>query len=154
MIHPRSDILSKNIGEDTLIWLFCVVLSGAIIGRNCNLCAHVFVENSKTIPFDIKRVYYLYDVPGGESRGGHAHKELQQFIVAASGSFDVTVDDGQLKRTFTINRPYRGLLIVPGIWRELDNFSSGSVCLVLASTAYSADDYIRDYNEFKEYKLL
>ena len=112
------------------------------------------VENSQTIPFDIKRVYYLYDVPGGESRGGHAHKELQQFIVAASGSFDVTVDYGQLKRTFTINRPYRGLLIVPGIWRELDNFSSGSVCLVLASTAYSADDYIRDYNEFKEYKLL
>ena len=112
------------------------------------------VENSKTIPFDIKRVYYLYDVPGGESRGGHAHKELQQFIVAASGSFDVTIDDGQLKRTFTINRPYRGLLIVPGVWRELDNFSSGSVCLVLASTAYSADDYIRDYNEFKEYKLL
>ena len=112
------------------------------------------VENSKTIPFDIKRVYYLYDVPGGESRGGHAHKELQQFIVAASGSFDVTIDDGQLKRTFTINRPYRGLLIVPGIWRELDNFSSGSVCLVLASTAYSADDYIREYNEFKEYKQL
>jgi hypothetical protein len=112
------------------------------------------VENSKTIPFDIKRVYYLYDVPGGESRGGHAHKELQQFIVAASGSFDVTIDDGLLKRTFTINRPYRGLLIVPGIWRELDNFSSGSVCLVLASTAYSVDDYIRDYNKFKEYKLL
>ena len=101
------------------------------------------VENGKTVPFNVKRVYYLYDVPGGESRGGHAHKELQQFIVAASGSFDVT---------FTINRPYRGLLIVPGIWRELDNFSSGSVCLVLASTEYSADDYIRDYNEFKDYK--
>lgn len=110
------------------------------------------VENSKTVPFDVKRVYYLYDVPGGESRGGHAHKELRQFIVAASGSFDVTVDDGDVKRTFTINRPYRGLLIVPGIWRELDNFSSGSVCLVLASTEYSADDYIRDYNEFKQYK--
>lgn len=112
------------------------------------------VENGKTIPFDVKRVYYLYDVPGGESRGGHAHKELQQFIVAASGSFDVTIDDGENKRTFTINRPYRGLLVVPGIWRELDNFSSGSVCLVLASTIYSADDYIRDYDEFKEYKLL
>lgn len=110
------------------------------------------VENNKTVPFDVKRVYYLYDVPGGESRGGHAHKELRQFIVAASGSFDVTVDDGDVKRTFTINRPYRGLLIVPGIWRELDNFSSGSVCLVLASTEYSADDYIRDYNEFKQYK--
>ncbi len=110
------------------------------------------VENARTIPFGVKRVYYLYDVPGGESRGGHAHKELQQFIVAASGSFDVTIDDGQIKRTFTINRPYRGLLVVPGIWRELDNFSSGSVCLVLASTDVSEEDYIRDYNEFKEYK--
>lgn len=110
------------------------------------------VENAKTIPFKVKRVYYLYDVPGGESRGGHAHIQLQQFIVAASGSFDVTIDDGELKRTFTINRPYRGLLVVPGIWRELDNFSSGSVCLVLASIPYSEDDYIRDYNEFKKYK--
>lgn len=110
------------------------------------------VENAKTIPFEVKRVYYLYDVPGGESRGGHAHRELQQFIVAASGSFDVTVDDGELKRTFTINRPYRGLLVVAGIWRELDNFSSGSVCLVLASTEFSESDYIRDYNEFKKYK--
>jgi hypothetical protein len=110
------------------------------------------VENGKTVPFNVKRVYYLYDVPGGESRGGHAHKELQQFIVAASGSFDVTLDDGELKRTFTINRPYRGLLVVPGIWRELDNFSSGSVCLVLASSEYSADDYIRDYEVFKAYK--
>jgi len=110
------------------------------------------VENAKTIPFKVKRIYYLYDVPGGESRGGHAHIQLQQFIVAASGSFDVTIDDGELKRTFTINRPYRGLLVVPGIWRELDNFSSGSVCLVLASIPYSENDYIRDYSEFKEYK--
>jgi hypothetical protein len=110
------------------------------------------IENGKTIPFNVKRVYYLYDVPGGESRGGHAHKNLRQLIVAASGSFDVTLDDGFLKRTFTINRPYQGLLVVPGIWRELDNFASGSVCLVLASTEYSAEDYIRDYNEFIEYK--
>lgn len=110
------------------------------------------VENAKTIPFKVKRVYYLYDIPGGESRGGHAHIELQQFIVAASGSFDVTIDDGELKRTFTVNRPYRGLLVVPGIWRELDNFSSGSVCLVLASIPYSELDYIRDYNKFKEFK--
>lgn len=110
------------------------------------------VENFKTVPFDLKRIYYLYDVPGGESRGGHAHKELQQFIVAASGSFDVTVDDGSSRRTFTINRPYRGLLVVPGIWRELDNFSSGSVCLVLASHLYDADDYIRDYEQFIKYK--
>ena len=110
------------------------------------------IENGKTIPFNVKRVYYLYDVPGGESRGGHAHKDLRQLIVAASGSFDVILDDGFLKRIFTINRPYQGLLVVPGIWRELNNFASGSVCLVLASTEYSAEDYIRDYNEFIEYK--
>lgn len=112
------------------------------------------IENGKTIPFSVKRVYYLYDVPGGESRGGHAHKELKQFIVAVSGSFDVKLDDGFQKRTYTINRPYEGLLVVPGIWRELDNFSSGSVCLVLASTEYSADDYIREYDKFIEYKNI
>ena len=112
------------------------------------------VENARTIPFGVKRVYYLYDVPGGESRGGHAHKELQQFIVAASGSFDVTIDDGQIKRTFTINRPYRGLLVVPGIWRELDNFSSGSVCLVLASTEFSEEDYIRNYADYLKFRGL
>ena len=112
------------------------------------------IENGKTIPFSVKRVYYLYDVPGGESRGGHAHKELQQLIVAVSGSFDVKLDDGKQKRTYTINRPYQGLLVVPGIWRELDNFSSGSVCLVLASTEYSAEDYIREYDKFIEYKNI
>ena len=110
------------------------------------------VENCTTVPFDVKRVYYLYDVPGGESRAGHAHIELQQLIIAASGSFDITLDDGELKRTFTLNRPYHGLLIVPGIWREIDNFSSGSVCLVLASTGYNEADYIRDYKEFKAHK--
>jgi hypothetical protein len=110
------------------------------------------VENNKTIPFCVQRTYYLYDVPGGESRGGHAHRELQQLIIAASGSFSVTVDDGNVKRTFLLNRPYQGLLIVPGIWRELDDFSSGSVCLVLASHKYDAADYIRDYQEFLEYK--
>lgn len=110
------------------------------------------VENGLTVPFEVKRVYYLYDVPGGEFRGGHAHKELQQFIVAVSGSFDVILDDGELKRTYTLNRPYHGLLVVPGIWREIDNFSSGSVCLVLASTLYDETDYIRDYNEFKAFK--
>ena len=112
------------------------------------------IENGKTIPFHVKRVYYLYDVPGGESRGGHAHKELQQLIVAVSGSFDVKLDDGKQKRTYTINRPYQGLLVVPGIWRELDNFSSGSVCLVLASTEYSVEDYIREYDKFIEYKNI
>lgn len=110
------------------------------------------IENGVTIPFDVKRAYYLYDVPGGESRGGHAHKDLQQLIIAASGSFNVTLDDGYVKRTFTLNRPYQGLLVVPGIWRELDDFSSGSVCLVLASLKYDEQDYIRDYNLFKEYK--
>ncbi len=110
------------------------------------------VENGVTVPFDVKRTYYLYDVPGGESRGGHAHKELRQLIVAASGSFSVTIDDGSIKRTFLLNRPYQGLLIVPGIWRTLDDFSSGSVCLVLASHVYDEADYIRNYDEFLKYK--
>ena len=110
------------------------------------------VENSKTIPFDVKRVYYLYDVPGAEARGGHAHKGLYQLIIAASGSFNVTLDDGHVKRTVTLNRPYQGLYVVPGIWRELDNFSSGSVCLVLASEEYDEADYIRTYEEFQKMK--
>lgn len=100
----------------------------------------------------MKRVYYLYDVPGGETRGGHAHKELYQLMVAASGSFSVILDDGTVKRTFVLNRPYQGLLIVPGIWRELDDFSSGSVCLVLASQVYEEADYIRKYPDFINYK--
>lgn len=110
------------------------------------------VENSKTIPFEVKRVYYLYDIPGGESRGAHAHKELQQLIIAASGSFNVTLDDGNVKRTFNLNRPYQGLYVKPGIWRDLCEFSSGAVCLVLASEKYDANDYIRDYHEFIKYK--
>lgn len=110
------------------------------------------VENSKDVPFDVKRTYYLYDVPGGESRGGHAHKKLRQLIIAASGSFNVTLDDGHVKRTFNLNRPYQGLYVMPGIWRTLDDFSSGAVCLVLASERYDEKDYIRDYNEFLKYK--
>ena len=110
------------------------------------------VENAKDVPFDVKRVYYLYDVPGGESRGAHAHKELFQLIIAASGSFTVTLDDGEVKRSFILNRPYQGLLVVPGILRTLDDFSSGSVCMVLASHGYNKDDYIRDYEDFLKYK--
>ena len=110
------------------------------------------VENNNEVPFDIKRVYYLYDIPGGESRGGHAHRELSQLIIAASGSFTITLDDGKVKRTFLLNRPYQGLYVVPGIWRTLDDFSSGSVCLVLASHKYNETDYIRDYEEFIKLK--
>ena len=110
------------------------------------------VENGITLPFDVKRVYYLYDVPGGESRGSHAHKELEQLIVAASGSFRVTLDDGRTKRTFFLNRPYQGLYVKPGLWRDLDDFSSGAVCMVLASEVYKSEDYIREYEDFIAYR--
>lgn len=112
------------------------------------------LQNSIEVPFDIKRVYFLYDIPGGESRGSHAHKTLKQVLVAASGSFEVTLDDGQSKKTVTLSRPYVGLYIKPGIWRDIGNFSSGVICLVFASERYNADDYIRDYAEFLEYKEL
>ena len=104
------------------------------------------------VPFDIKRVFYLYDIPGGESRGAHAHKECHQFLVAASGAFEVVLDDGVNKRTVTLNRPFYGLHIPPGIWAAEQGFSSGSVCLVLASEKYEAEDYIREYDEFLKYK--
>ena len=110
------------------------------------------VENGVTVPFNTERVYYLYDIPGGESRGAHAHKELYQLVVSASGSFDVVLDDGTNKKRFTLNRPYQGLLVVPGMWRDLENFSSGSVCLVLASMVYSEADYIRNYDDFINFK--
>jgi len=108
------------------------------------------IEND-IVPFDIKRVYYLYDVPSGSERGGHAHKELKEFLVALSGSFDVVLKDGEEQEIVTLNKPYEGLLINPGIWRELQNFSSGSVCLVVASEVYIEEDYIRDFDEFLEY---
>lgn len=107
-----------------------------------------FIEGGNHIPFEMQRVYYLYDVPGGAERGGHAHKGLHQLIIAMSGSFDVVLDDGQEKRRYHLNRSYAGLYVCPMIWRELDNFSSGSVCMVLASNRYDEDDYYRDYNEF------
>jgi len=109
-----------------------------------------FIEGSEHIPFDIKRVYYLYDVPGGAERGGHAHKMLQQLIIAVSGSFDVILDDGSSKQRFHLNRSYYGLYVCPMMWRELDNFSSGSVCMVLASNKYDEDDYYREYDQFLE----
>lgn len=109
-----------------------------------------FIEGDNHIPFDIARVYYLYDVPGGAQRGGHAHKVLSQLIIAMSGSFDVHLDDGDQKRTFHLNRSYYGLYVCPMIWREIDNFSSGSVCLVLASHRYDESDYYRDHDEFQK----
>ena len=126
----------------------CKVLT---LSKNHHLNGNLTVVegDSNPLPFDIKRVYYLYDVPAGEERGGHSHKELQQFIVAISGAFDVVIDDGVEQRRITLNRPYMGLHIVPGIWRVLDNFSSGAVCLVVASHHYEERDYIRDYNKFR-----
>ncbi len=110
------------------------------------------VENSITLPFNVKRVYWIYDVPGGESRGAHAHKELEQLIVAASGSFTVTLDDGVNKRSFFLNRPYQGLYVKPGLWRDLVDFSSGAVAMVLASEIYKKEDYIRNYHEFIDFR--
>ncbi len=111
------------------------------------------IENQLNIPFDVKRVYYLYDVPGGEDRGGHAHKKLQQFVVAVSGAFDVLLNDGVNKKIVHLDRPYIGLHIIAGIWRQMLSFSSGATCLVLASEVYDENDYIRDYRDFTRWKL-
>lgn len=128
----------------------CVILPlSKIHNRAGNI---TIVEEVTNLPFEIKRVYYLYDIPGGEDRGGHAHKELRQLIVAASGSFDVLLDDGVNKKVVTLNRPDYGLMVVPGIWRELMEFSSGAICLVLASEIFDNEDYIRDYNHFVNLK--
>jgi len=112
------------------------------------------VENEDMVPFKVKRIYYLYDIPSGEERGGHAHYQLEQFVIAASGSFDVILDDGKNKKRIHLNRPNIALHIVPGLWRALDNFSSGSICMVLASHLYNESDYIRDYDEFINYKRI
>ena len=111
------------------------------------------IEGGIDIPFEIKRIYYLYMVPEA-ARGAHAHKELQQLMVAMSGSVSVTLDDGKDKKTFVLDKPWKGLLVVPGLWRDLDNFAGGTVCMVLASEKYESEDYIRDYNEFLKYKGL
>jgi hypothetical protein len=127
------------------IYNCCIIELNKVHNRSGNLTA---IEGKMDIPFDVKRVYYLYDVPGGAERGGHAHKELQQLIVAASGCFNVLLDDGRNKKVVELNRPYYGLYVVPGIWRELINFSSGAICLVMASHKFSEVDYIRVYTDF------
>ena len=134
---------------DSIIYNCNVLTLPKIHNRAGNITA---LNNLMDLPFNIQRVYYLYDIPGGELRGGHAHKELQQLIVAVSGSFDIALDDGKNKKIVSLNRPYYGLHVVPGIWRELSNFSSGAICLVMASHKYDEADYIRDYNEFLTYK--
>ena len=120
-----------------------------IENRSGNLTS---IQNSIEIPFDIKRIFYLYDIPGGKDRGAHAHIECHQFLIAGSGSFDVLLDDGKSKKLVTLNQPYKGLHIPPGIWASEINFSSGSICLVLASHKYDEKDYIRNYNDFLKYK--
>jgi len=110
------------------------------------------INGGLDLPFEVNRVYYLYDIPGGQDRGGHAHKALHQLLVAASGSFSILLKDGRASKEFNLKRPYEGLLLPPGLWRELRDFSSGSICLVLASHPYSEVDYIREFKEFKEFK--
>ena len=128
----------------------CSVIELPKIENRCgNLTS---IQNSIEIPFDIKRIFYLYDIPGGKNRGAHAHIECHQFLIAGSGSFDVLLDDGKFKKTVTLNQPYKGLHIPPGIWASEVNFSSGSVCLVLASHKYDEYDYIREYNDFLKHK--
>ena len=119
--------------------------------RNGNITS---VNNYSEIPFNVKRLFYLYDIPGGESRGAHAHKECHQFLIAASGAFEVLIDDGKVQRQIQLNKPYLGLHIPPGIWASEINFSSGSICLVLASHEYNEKDYIRDYEDFLNFKKL
>ena len=148
-IEPLAIRSNQNSGKYSVFDCTMVELDRHHSDRNGNLTV---VENGETIPFDVKRVYYIYDVPGGENRGSHAHKELEQLIVAASGSFTVTLDDGKCKRSFFLNRPYQGLYVKPGMWRDLVDFSSGAVCMVLASDIYKQDDYIRDYKQFIEFR--
>lgn len=125
-----------------------LITLGKIEDRKGNL---TFLENNSEVPFSVKRVFYLYDIPGGESRGAHAHKKCHQFLIAASGAFEVLLDDGKVKRTVSLNRPNVGLHIPPGIWASEINFSSGAICLVLASHQYNESDYIRSYDDFLKY---
>ena len=138
-----QDLKNARIGDCSLITL------PRISERSGTLTP---IENSKEIPFDIERVFYLYDIPGGETRGGHAHKECHQMLVAASGAFDVKVSVGEIEKVYRLDRPYYGLHIPPGVWAEELGFSSGSICLVLTSHAFDEADYWRDYNEFLKFK--
>jgi len=142
-----------NSGKSSYNSVFdCVIVPlGKVHNRAGNI---TIVEEGKNIPFAIKRLYYLYDIPGGEDRGAHAHKKLYQLVVAAGGAFDVLLDDGQNKKIVTLNRPDYGLMIVPGIWRQLFGFSSGAVSLVIASEKYDENDYIRQYTNFLSYKKI
>jgi len=141
MAHLKEEkiIMQRNVNECQIIEL------PKISDPRGNL---TFIENSNHIPFDIRRVYYLYDVPGGSERGSHAHKNLHQFIISMSGSFDVELDDGRNKKRYHLNRSHYGLYVCPMMWRLIDNFSSGAVCMVLASDFYIEEEYIRDYNNF------
>lgn len=135
--------------KKTTVYDCSVIGLGKIENNQGNLTV---VQSNMNVPFDIKRVFYLYDIPGGEARGAHAHKECHQFLVAVSGSFEAVLDDGVNKRTVTLNRPFNGLHIPPGIWAAEQGFSSGTVCLVLASEKYNETDYIRDYDEFLRFR--
>ena len=131
--------MKKTVFDCSLIELPCIK------NRTGNITA---IENNEEIPFNINRIFYLYDIPGGESRGAHAHKECHQFLIATSGSFEVQLDDGKVKKTVMLNQPFRGLHIPPGIWASEVNFSSGAICMVVASTHYDATDYIRSYDQY------
>jgi len=144
----RSSLDSRE-AHDTTVYDCALVELPRIASRAGSITV---MESAGNCPFDIRRVYYLYDVPGGAARGGHAHRSLHQLVVAASGSFDVLIDDGRNRRTVALNRPYYALHIVPGIWRELHNFSSGSICLVLASAEFDEEDYVRQHESFAEWK--
>jgi dTDP-4-dehydrorhamnose 3,5-epimerase-like enzyme len=135
--------MKKTVFDCSLIELPCIK------NRTGNITA---IENNVEIPFNINRIFYLYDIPGGESRGAHAHKECHQFLIATSGSFEVQLDDGKVKKTVMLNQPFRGLHIPPGIWASEVNFSSGAICLVMASHTYDEGDYIRDYDLFLKEK--
>lgn len=147
MIHTESTSIDKLKNQDSQSGIDqCHLVDLPVISDpRGNL---TFIECNRHIPFEIKRVYYLYDVPGGASRAGHGHKKLHQLVIAMSGSFDIVIDDGLRKKTFHLNRSYKGLYVCPMMWREIDNFSSGSVCMVLASDFFDEDDYFREYDTF------